>query len=238
VTLRLGIIECDHVDAAFSSIAGDYRDMFARLLATTPASLDLVPYSVCTGELPASAKECDAWLATGSRRSVYEPIEWIQRTTAFVADIAAGERPYVGVCFGHQLLAQALGGRVERADAWGAGVHEIDIAQREPWIDPPADRCRLAFMHQDQVVALPDGAVVIGSTDHCPIACFRVGTMLGVQAHPEFDARYALALLDHRVERIGSSATATARASLLPPAPAMDAEVMARWFVNFLGAVA
>jgi GMP synthase (glutamine-hydrolysing) len=99
-------------------------------------------------------------------------------------------------------------------------------------MDPPADTCRLLYMHQDQVVAIPEDAVVIARTDHCPVAMLRVGrTMLGVQAHPEFRATYIRALLDTRAERIGEDETDAARRSLDAPT---DADRMGKWLLRFM----
>jgi GMP synthase-like glutamine amidotransferase len=114
------------------------------------------------------------------------------------------------------------------------GVHRVDLVAREPWMVPPAEACALHFMHQDQVTALPEGGVVVGSTGHCPVAAFRVGTaMVGIQAHPEFTPEYSGALLDQREERIGAEKVAAARASLALPT---DEATVARWLARFLGA--
>ncbi len=113
--LRIGVLECDHVEERYRGIAGDYFDMFSSLLDRH--GVDLVRYDACDGVLPATPDECDGWIATGSRRSAYDDLAWIHALAAFVRDVHRGATPYVGICFGHQLLAQALDGRVERAPA-------------------------------------------------------------------------------------------------------------------------
>ena len=136
--------------------------------------------------------------------------------------------PYVGICFGHQLLAHSLGGRTEKADVgWGVGA--IDT-----WVNPTQSDAVLLYMHQDQVTDLPEGAKVLGHTDHCPIAMLRVGSMLGVQAHPEFSVDYVDALLDPRAERIGPDLTTKAKQSLERVGDAEDAAMLGRWIVTFL----
>lgn len=221
--MRIGILECDHVDDRFHGIDGDYTDMFASLL-----DVELVPYDAVNGVLPASPDECDGWLATGSRFSAYDDIDWITRLQGFVRDIRDAHAPFVGICFGHQLLAHSIGGRTEKAAVgWGVGAidTELDVAD---------DDALLLYMHQDQVVALPDGAIVLGRTEHCPVAALQVGSMLGVQAHPEFSADYVDALLDARVDRIGPDLTARAKASLERVAErAHDAEMVGRWMLDF-----
>lgn len=230
VGVRVGLLECDHVDERFSVIAGDYRDMFSALLP----SLDLVPYDVVGGQVPADPGECDGWLCTGSRQSAYDDLGWIEALCGFVGDVRAAGTPFVGVCFGHQVLAHALGGRVERADAgWGVGVHAVEVAAPASWMDPPRGQVALQFMHQDQVTAVPEGAVVLGSSEHCPAAVMAVGkTMVGIQAHPEFGAEYARALIDARERSIGAERAGAARESLRSPT---DESVVAGWMTRFLG---
>lgn len=225
--MRIGLLECDHVDDRHRGIGGDYRDYFERLLGR-----EVAPYDAVGGELPSSPDECDAWLATGSRHSAYERLPWIDATAAFLRDVHDAARPFVGICFGHQLLARALGGTVERAaTGWGAGVRPVDVVRAEPWMDPPRPAVRLHFLHQDQVTAVPDGAAVLACAGHCEIAAFRVGRMLGIQAHPEFTAPYAEALITERTGRIGADRTAGALASLATPT---DEGVVARWLNSFL----
>ena len=151
-------------------------------------------------------------------------------------DVRDAGVPFVGICFGHQLLAHALGGRVARAaTGWGAGTHRIVVDERaEPWMDPPAAELALHFMHQDQVEVLPPGGVVLGRADHCPVALMRVGgTMVGIQPHPEFPAAYVDALLADRVARIGDDEVAAARAGLAQPT---DEATVAGWFARILRA--
>ena len=229
MTVRVGLLECDHVSERYRHLGGDYGDMFAALLP----GVELVRYDTINGQVPDDATECDGWLATGSRHSVYEGLPWIDRACAFVRDVRDADVPFVGVCFGHQLLASALGGTVERAAyGWGVGIRRLDVVRREPWMEPPLESCQLHFMHQDQVTKAPDDAVVLGCSEHCEVAMFRVGdTMLGVQAHPEFTVAYAEALLKDRTERIGGDRTGEALATMATPT---DEPVVAQWIASFL----
>jgi GMP synthase (glutamine-hydrolysing) len=172
-------------------IDGDYPEMFERLFAGY-SNVEIVCYDAVAGEMPADPSECDAWVTTGSRHSVNQSDPWIADLVSFVQEVAAAGVPFVGICFGHQLLAKALGGSVAEADSgWSVGISRVDMADGESF--------RIANSHSEQVVELPQGSTVLGSSDHCPIAVMGVGgTMLGIQGHPEMRRRYTEALLEER----------------------------------------
>src|SRR5664279_3024491 len=141
---RIGLLMVGHVDPKSVHIAGDYPELFTDLLAGH--DLELVRYDVDLGRFPDSVHECDGWMCGPSRASAY-------------ADV-----PYVGICFGHQLLAQALGARVERAaDGWQVGAHEYELVEQTPWMDPDTERVTLIASHQDQVLDLPEGCLLYTS---------------------------------------------------------------------------
>jgi GMP synthase (glutamine-hydrolysing) len=229
--MRIALLECDHVDDRFRDVAGDYRDMFARLLE--PHGVTLEPVDVCNGELPAGPGDFDGYVCSGSRRSAYDDLPWIHDLAGFVARVADAGVPFVGICFGHQVLAHALGGEVRRADSgWGVGPHETVVGREEPWMAPHLVRPRLQYMHQDQVVRLPDGGTVLAATDHCPVAMLGVGDrMLGIQGHPEFGRAYVEALLRARADRIGADRVDAACRELAGPT---DEDAVAAWIVAFL----
>jgi len=231
--LRVGVLECDHVDDRHRPIAGDTIDMLAALLGPHAPDLELVPYDVIGGELPVDPTDCDGWICPGSRHSVYDDLAWIEGLSAFVRAVRDAGVPFVGICFGHQVLAHALGGRVAKAAVgWGAGRQVLVVDRTAPWMDPPAGKLALHYMHQDQVEELPPGGVVLGGADHCPAALMTVGdTMVGIQPHPEFPAAYVDALLADRVARIGEDEVAAARAGLSQPT---DEATVGSWFARVL----
>ena len=235
--VNIGLLECDHVIERFRHLAGDYREMFAALLDRHAPHLSLECFDVCNGELPASLDACDAYLCTGSRSSVYDDVGWIHSLKDFVRRAYEAGRPFVGVCFGHQMLAEALGGKTAMArQGWGVGIHCVEVVRPEAWMQPSQASYKLQFMHQDQVERLPEHGVLLGHSDHCPVAMFRVGrTMLGIQAHPEFPVAYSEALLVDRTERIGAERVQTAQASLNQ---ATDEGVIAKWIAKFLAQAA
>lgn len=230
--MNIGLLQCDHVAERFQSIAGDYPEMFGALFADVP-NFNLVPYDVCTGVWPASLDDCDAYLCTGSRWSVYEDVAWVHDLKTFVRRAYETSTPFIGICFGHQMMAEALGGKVEKSNyGWGVGIRPLEMTRSEAWMQPEQTILKLHYMHQDQVTRLPENSVVLGRSEHCPSAAFRMGeTMLGIQAHPEFTNAYSEALLAERLERIGVERVQAARASF---AQGTDEGVFARWVAKFL----
>lgn len=233
--MRIGLLECDHVAERYLPIAGDYSHMFTAMVADADPDADVVVYDVHRSVLPVSPDACDAWLCTGSSASVYDDEPWIEALAGFVRDVHDAHVPFVGVCFGHQLIAHALGGRTERArSGWGAGAVRTEITDRAPWMQPPLPAVTLLYSHQDQVTQLPPGGHVLATARHCPVAMLAVGPdVIGVQAHPEFGAAYIRALLEDRVDRIGEEGTAAALASLAQPT---DERAVAQWIASFVRA--
>jgi len=231
--MRIGLLELDHVSTRYRAIAGDYDDMFRAMVAAVDPSIEVVGYDARNGVLPDGPDACDGWLLTGSSASVYDDEPWIAETAGFVRAVHHARVPCVGVCFGHQLLAHALGGRTEKAaGGWGVGALPMTVVQAEPWMDPPQSTATLLYSHQDQVIQLPPDGRVLAEAAHCPVAMLAVGDhMVGLQAHPEFGAAYVRALLEGRVDRIGEAETDAALATLDQPT---DELPTARWLLAFL----
>jgi len=231
--LRVGLLMCGHVDGRAVPVAGDYPELFASLF--DPLGVELVRFDADEGDLPASLADCDAWITSPSRSSAYDDEPWVHAMVDLVRRLVAEERPFAGICFGHQLMAQALGGRVERSAAgWGVGAQEYEVIAPRPWMDPlPASRrFRLVASHEDQVTTLPDGAELLATAPYCPVAMMAVGPRaIGLQAHPEFTAPLSAALLDLRVDLIGAEPVRLAHATLTAR---LDQELIAGWIVRFL----
>jgi len=233
--MKIGLLECDHVREELLSIAGDYRQMFSALFASVAPDWEFEFFDVCNGDFPSSVNTCDAYICTGSKSSVYDDESWIHQLKAFLRDLYAADKSFVGVCFGHQMLGEALGGKVQKSGVgWCVGVHPFEMLAFENWMNPPLSDFNLLMMCQDQVLALPPDSTLLAQTPDCPVAMFRVGKkMLGIQAHPEFPKKYNKALMELRIERIGERKVEFGIMSLeLPTAE----KSIAQWIVNFVQA--
>lgn len=230
---RLGLIQCGHINPDLAQLHGDYPHLFGSLLGSLAATLEVFDVQV---QEPPPVDSCDGWLVSGSPDSTYDPLPWIPPVEDFLRAVVGAQAPLVAICFGHQLLAQALGGQVARApEGWGVGVHRYELTGPVPsWMDSPPPSCsvRLVASHQDQVVRLPAGAEVVARTEHCRAAAYTLGpSALAIQPHPEFTAGLSEALIRVRRERIGADTADAALGSLTQP---LDSDLVARWMVAFL----
>ena len=154
---------------------------------------------------------------------------------SIINNLSQEKIPTIGICFGHQLIAESLGGRVEKATdkGWGVGVHIWKIINKREWMGDysPAD-FSLRASHQDQVVEMPAESTLYASSDFCPIAGFQIGThVLSMQGHPEFSKEYNRALIEKRVDRIGEKVVDIAIQSLKKE---VDSNTVTAWMIDFI----
>lgn len=231
--MKIGILQADDVNPVLQPEHGNYPQMFEKALRAVLPDCELPVYRVLDGELPATTTECDAWLITGSKFGVNDGLHWIEALSDFVRTLWAEQRPLVGICFGHQLMARALGGTVVKSDkGWGVGLSFNQVIERKLWMQPWQEGLDLLVSHQDQVVVLPEEAQVLASSDFCPYYLIQYGEcFLSVQGHPEFCVDYCRALMEMRRDILPAPRLRAGRASLNAEA---DSQLMMRWIASFL----
>ena len=227
---RIAILETGAPPPALAERHGDYPAMFRALLGD---GCSVETFDAQAGEWP-DAAAFDAVLITGSAAGVYETDPWIGDLLDWIRG-AKGRTRLIGICFGHQAMAQALGGRVEKSDkGWGVGLHRYDVVSDEPWMDPRAATVAIPVSHQDQVVEAPAGARVILRSDFTPFAGLAWGDdAISLQGHPEFTPAYATDLTAGRRDRIGPELVDRAVDSLKAP---NDRALVGGWIVRFVTA--
>ena len=224
--MKLAILETGVPPGDLSSSFGDYPAMFAQLLG---GGFEITSYDVQGGKLPSHANGHDAFLITGSPAGVYDPFPWIAPLMDFIR--SADGAKMVGVCFGHQVMAEALGGHVEKSDkGWGAGLHTYEVVDRQPWMNGE-QKIAIPASHQDQVLVQPPGTAVTVRSDFTPYAglAWTDRPAISFQFHPEFSPAFAKALIEKRYDRVNSPDAAIA--SLDAP---NDTAAVGDWIRKFL----
>jgi GMP synthase-like glutamine amidotransferase len=230
MTPKVGILETGAPPCELKSRFGSYVDMLQRLLGP---SFYYVSFDARQEQLPSAPAEFDALVLTGSAAGVYDGDRWIEALKTFISE-ASEQVPLVGICFGHQVMAEAFGGRVNQAtQGWGIGCHQYEIHHRTVWMDS-AQSITVPVSHRDQVVALPTGAVVLAGSAFTPfgVLLYPERRALSFQCHPEFSVEYAQALIELRRGRVYSDAQVQESiASLLRP---NDGARVAEWIRHFI----
>lgn len=176
--MKIGILQCGHLSPEVATRHGAYPQLYQNLLAGH--DFDFVSYDVVDMEFPADVHNADGWLLSGSRHGAYEGLPFIAPLEEFIRKAYAAHVPMVGICFGHQIIAQALGGKVAKYDkGWAIGRSEYDF--------DGIGRLSLNAWHQDQVIEAPKGARVTAQNEFCKHAALAYDDRVySVQAHPEF----------------------------------------------------
>ena len=194
--MKLAILETGRPPGDLASQFGDYPAMFAELLGE---GFEIETFDVPAGQFPDPGAH-DAVLITGSPAGVYEPLPWIAPLMAFIR--AAKDSRMVGICFGHQVMAEALGGHVEKSDkGWGAGLHRYSVIHPAPWMNGVPE-IAIPASHQDQVVVQPPSTDVVAASDFTPYAglAWTDRPAISFQFHPEFSPDFAKALIEKRYD--------------------------------------
>lgn len=231
--MKIALLQADHVPShrhAYSG--GNYPEMFANLFLKTATIIDMDVYDVTLEEYPTDYDQYDGFVITGSKATTFERLPWIVTLEQKIHQIVASNKKIVGICFGHQMLAQSFGGAVRRSDfGWGIGVQTVEMLEQKAWMEPYYEHLSLLFYHQDQVMELPPDAELLGTTDYCPVQMFCIDNqVLGIQAHPEMlRAHNHILMLEHQ-EHIK-----TQFQSAMDSLRIRDHSVIVgHWIVNFL----
>lgn len=236
-SLHIGILQADSVLPQFQAAHGNYPEMIERVFTAAAARLEVSlrfsTYDVEHGEYPSAPDACDGYVITGSKKSVYDDDPWIHVLADYVRLLDRQQLKLVGICFGHQLIAEALGGKTLSAEAgWGVGIHQSRVLERKWFMEPAMEDFSLLYSHKDQVVQLPEGAARLSGNEFCPFSMFSIGDhMLALQGHPEFQPDYAEGLMHMREDILGPEKFTAGIASLSSPLANVEVSV---WILRFL----
>ena len=232
--MQLHIIETGEPPTPLKGQFGAYPAMIERVLAPLAPDFSFSTTPVFRGAAPPPLAAFDAIIVTGSPAGVYEGHDWIASAEDFLRSAIAAGKPTVGICFGHQLLAQTFGGKVEKSSkGWGVGAHSYAMTDAADWMAPMQSRIICAVSHQDQVIEAPEDARILGGSDFCPngVISYAQGPAISFQQHPEFSHDYAAALMRLRKDRIAADRISAGLDSLTRKS---DRNLVAQWIVNYL----
>jgi GMP synthase-like glutamine amidotransferase len=231
--MKIGILQTDSVRPELIDKFGDYPDMFRSLFRKVDPALSFETYDVQHGKYPSTIHDCDGYVTTGSKASVYDDETWIKALLHYIIQLNKNNKKLLAICFGNQLVAEAFGGKTEKSPkGWGVGVHTVNIHARKPWMQPEQETFNIVVSHQDQVTQLPVNAELIAGNTFCPNSMFQLGdNILTIQGHPEFSKPYAKTMMQYRADKIGQNMFKDGIDSLKK---STDELSIAKWFIEFL----
>lgn len=198
--MKIGILLVGRASEDLVDKYGTYAEMLIALINTEELVFEFKTFNILDDEFPKDHLECDGWIVTGSPHGVYEDHSWIPTVSRLINNVYEANLPIFGVCFGHQLIAQALGGHVEKSEkGWGLGLHTYQVNNKPDYMSNLSEEVTLNICHQDQVLRPPQGATVYAKSEFCENAGFYIkDKVLTMQAHPEFLVDFTKALLAAR----------------------------------------
>jgi GMP synthase-like glutamine amidotransferase len=234
----LTIIETGQAPEAIRADWPSYPDMFENLLAPHLPGWSYDSIHLSQGATLTDPATLDATLITGSPAGVYDHTPWMSPLMDFIRWSAAATLPQIGICFGHQAIAHALGAQVGKSDkGWGIGRHVYDIVALQSWMgETPPETFSLGVSHQDQVQSLPPGATLVGQSDFCEYAALAYPAIKAIsfQGHPEFSPAFNCALYSIRKgTALPIDMVDAAEESLKTP---VDNDLVGQWMATFLQA--
>lgn len=232
--MKLTVIQPGDVPPALRDDFGAYAPMFERMFESVGVRYDYEVVRIDQGAPFPNLEGLEAILLPGSAAGVYDNhLPWMAPLREFIRRAYAAKTPMVGICFGHQIMADALGGDVRKSEkGWGLGRHTYAVKASDALAADLAVYS-VACSHQDQVIAPPAEAEVILASEFTPNAGlrYRNGAALSFQPHPEFDDRYTRALAELRRGKAPDVVVDTAVASLATPS---DSPRLAEHIAAFL----
>ena len=233
--MHIGILQCDTLRPEHQEHYLSYPDMIKQLLNRhiSANTLNFTNYSYWENDFPSSAHAShDAWIITGSKYSCYEQFPWMLQIENLIRSLYIKHVPCIGLCFGHQIIARALGGTVQQSEkGWGIGTTKVTLCKKQPWMIPYKSTMCLFVSHKDQITQCPKNADVLAGNQFCPNFLLQYSQyMIGIQGHPEFGKEYMHALISARTQdHVFDKTTAAAAIASLDAPP--DNDIFAQWML-------
>ncbi len=231
--MKVAILQCDQVHEKFQTEFGSYSVMIQNMFNHIDESLDFDVFDCQQGHYPNDINNYDFYITTGSKANSFDKTPWIIQLVDFVKTLHQQKKKLIGICFGHQIMALALGKTVTKSDkGWGVGIAQNEIVSSPEWMGEKKPELNLLVSHQDQVNEIPEDATIIARTDFCPHFMLQWNDhFLSVQGHPEWKTSYSKTLMNFRRDRIPADRIDEGMDSL---SIAPDNALFARWILDFV----
>lgn len=236
--MKIGVLQCGLVHEALVPDFGEYDQVFGNWLSAHDPSLSFQGWVVEHGEFPDSPADMDGYILSGSKHGVYEDHDWLPPLKDFIRACAAARVPMIGVCFGHQVIAEALGGKAEKSDkGWGLGRGEYETVSPPAWMAGTPDQIAVHAVHQDQVVVAPADATTVARSAFCEHAALVYGDVenpyaISIQPHPEFTDKFLSDLVTVRRGTVFDETLSDA--AITGTGQELSRDWAAKWFIDFL----
>lgn len=235
--MKLGILAAGITPEELLGEFGSFADMFVQLFNQTESRFEYEVFDVRDGFFPDNAEQCDGWVITGSICGVNQNLPWMLTLKQLILDVYEAKIPMAGICFGHQIIADAFGGKVDKYEGgWGIGLHSYRfIGEHNFFLNGPAD-FTINAMHQDQVTIKPANAEVFATSDFCKYAGLIYNNrIITFQAHPEFSVAFEESFIELRKgDGFPSDVAEQGLVTLRQKDAAIEARRIAQMIVTFL----
>lgn len=231
--MKAAILQCDDVLEKFQDEFGNYPAMVERMFNHLDEAIEFDIYNCQLGQLPENINAYDFYITTGSKAAVYDGLAWVTKLLNFIQLLDENKKKFIGICFGHQLIAVLKGYAVEKSPkGWGVGVAQNQIVAHPLWMEDQSEGINILVSHQDQIVDLPDEANIIASSDFCPYFIVQWSThFLSIQGHPEWLNDYSRTLMNDRRAIIPANTIERGLNSLLIQP---DNQLFVEWVMAFV----
>ena len=228
----IAILNAYKTDSQSNGYQDEYGDLIHSYFSGVFPETTIKSFHVGKNQWPKNISDFDLFVISGSPKSVYHDDDWIKKLSHLVQNLHNERKKVIGLCFGHQLIAHALGGEVTQSHkGWGVGVQSFQIFSKQPWMKPEKKNISLLFSHQDQVIAPPLETKILAKNNFCPIQMMQIQNhILSFQGHPEFSIQFAKDRLLTRQHIIEPKTFNTAISSLNNK---QDVDTVSMWIKAF-----